>query len=437
MRTLLLSLIAPLQLATAQKAPAVRQIGPLERVSADSVRLRSIAMALAVPGGRVMINDLAGRRVVMLDSTLSRTTVVADTTSATASAYGTSWATLIRYHADSALLIAPSTLSMLVLTPSGETSRVMAIPRPADAQQLVGTPGVDTRDRLVYFGGRGTGGVLRLIRGMQLMQDGKPTEVMRILQSNSDGGIRVGKFVAESSVVIRVDLDSRMVDTAAWIRIPRYVRDIRADDEGKVTAIATTPDPLPLTDQWVVLRDGTVAIVRGSDFHVDWIDRAGKRTSSPKLPFDWQKVDDARKTVLIDSAATALQKVLDEVAGVTAGAPGRGGGGSAGAGRGDGRGARELAPMIAARANPGDLPDYVPPFAERALSADLDDNLWVETSQKVDERPVYYVIYRRGELVDRVQLPRYRTIAGFGRGVIYMAVSDGAGNVRLERARLQ
>jgi hypothetical protein len=34
-------------------------------------------------------------------------------------------------------------------------------------------------------------------------------------------------------------------------------------------------------------------------------------------------------------------------------------------------------------------------------------------------------------------LPRYRTIAGFGTGVIYMAVQEPSGKVRLERARLK
>lgn len=439
----ILGTIVATHLAGAQKPP-IRQIGRLERVSVDSLAFRSIATALPMPGGRVMLNDITGRRVVILDSTLSHTTIAADTTSATADAYGTSWATLIRLHADSALLIAPSTLSMLVLTSNGTTARVMAVPRPNDAQLLTGTPGIDTRGRLVYAGSRGTGGILRLVVGMQLVQDGKPSEIMKILQQNSDGGIRVGKVVVDSSVIVRVDLESRAIDSASWIRIPKYIREINVDNEGKVVSVATTPDPLPVTDQWVVLRDGTLAIVRGRDYHIDWIDASGQRTSSPKLPFDWQKVDDARKTALIDSAVADLQKVLDDVAAPQAGGPGRAsaGGSSASGGRGGGAsgggggGGRQYAPMIAARPSPADLPDYVPPFAERAVSGDADDNIWVRTSQMADNRPVYDVINRRGELIDRVQLPPFRTIAGFGPGVVYMAVQDNAGAIHLERAKV-
>jgi len=83
-----------------------------------------------------------------------------------------------------------------------------------------------------------------------------------------------------------------------------------------------------------------------------------------------------------------------------------------------------------------DVPDYVPAFAEHAASADAEDHVWVLTSAIVDGRPVYDVIDRHGALVDRVQLPAFRTIAGFGPGVIYMAVKDAHGVVHLERARI-
>jgi hypothetical protein len=61
----------------------------------------------------------------------------------------------------------------------------------------------------------------------------------------------------------------------------------------------------------------------------------------------------------------------------------------------------------------------------------------VRTTTIVQDQPVYDIIDRHGVLVDRVQLPPFRTIAGFAPGVIYMAVKDAAGNVRLERARIR
>jgi len=48
---------------------------------------------------------------------------------------------------------------------------------------------------------------------------------------------------------------------------------------------------------------------------------------------------------------------------------------------------------------------------------------------------VYDVIDRRGVVIDRIQVPPGRVIAGFGPGgVVYMGVLDGA-IARIERAR--
>jgi len=434
--------------AMAQAKPAIRQIGPLERVSADSFGLKSVTIALAMPGGRVMINDVTGRRVLLLDSTLSRATVVADTTGATANAYGTSWASLLSYRGDTALLVVPSTLSMFLLGPSGTTARVLAIPRPDDAQSLAGVgfgnSGFDGRGRLMYFHGS-LPGIMMLGRGMQLLQDGKPTELTRILEQHSPGSL-IGKMQADSGELLRIDLETRVLDTAAFVHVPKFTRELKLDAEGKLESIQTTPDALPLIDQWTILRDGTIAIVRGRDYHIDWIDASGKRTSSPKIPFDWQRVSDERKTALIDSAVAVWQKSFDDNAAARARGPARGAGGGNTGGRGGGGGggggagrgpAFEDAPNVATRASLNDLPDYLPPFAERAITADVDDNMWIRTTAMVDNRPVYDVVNRRGELIDRVQLPRYRTIAGFGPGVVYMAVVDAGGKVHLERARLK
>jgi hypothetical protein len=50
---------------------------------------------------------------------------------------------------------------------------------------------------------------------------------------------------------------------------------------------------------------------------------------------------------------------------------------------------------------------------------------------------VYDVVNEKGTLNDRVQMPPFRTIAGFGDGVVYMGVVDPTGSVHLERARIK
>jgi sugar lactone lactonase YvrE len=87
--------------------------------------------------------------------------------------------------------------------------------------------------------------------------------------------------------------------------------------------------------------------------------------------------------------------------------------------------------------SPSELPDYKPAFTPGSTRADADGNLWIRTSQNLNARPVYDVINRKGELIDRVQLPQNRVLVGFGpNGVVYLAVRDGT-TAHLEKARIK
>ena len=114
---------------------------------------------------------------------------------------------------------------------------------------------------------------------------------------------------------------------------------------------------------------------------------------------------------------------------------GRGGGGRGGAG-GPNAGFT-LPPLVFV--SPSELPDYKPPFFAGAVRADTDGNLWIRTipTRQVPGGPVYDVVNRKGELVDRVQIPAGRTIAGFGTGGnVYLTMRDSTG-VTIERARVR
>jgi hypothetical protein len=403
------------QTASAQKPPAIHQLGRLERVTSDS--LASVGSAVAFRDGRVLVNDRIGRRVLLFDSTLQHPKVVADTTAATADAYGSRIASLVRFRGDSALMIDQSSLSMAVIDARGTIARMMAIPRPSDAQDISGAGGVDAGGRLVYFtyGPGALQGFVMLGPGDQVYRDGKPTNLARF------------NIHLDSAWLVRVDLSSRTLDTVTPIRIATLNRELKTDANGGLTSIVTTYDPLPIVDDWTVMRDGTIAIVRGRDYHVDWLTPDGKWSSSPKLPFDWQKLDDARKRALIDSTVARWQAQSD---GIMRG--GRGGGGPP----------PNYAPMIVAAPSIESLGTYAPAFLTLSgggppIFSDADGNVWIRTTTMIDGRPVYDIVNRRGEMIDRVQLPPFRTIAGFGSGVIYMAVKDAAGAVHLERARIR
>ena len=76
-----------------------------------------------------------------------------------------------------------------------------------------------------------------------------------------------------------------------------------------------------------------------------------------------------------------------------------------------------------------DIPDYMPPFRVGAVKADRDNNIWVGTSitASVPGSVVYDVINAKGDLIDRIEIPKGYTIVGFGRGgVVYMTHRENA-----------
>jgi len=414
-----------------------------------------------LPDGRVLVNDIVGRRVVLFDSSLASFTLVADTTSATASAYGARPGGLIAYRGDSTLFVDPASLSMLVIDGKGKIARVMSVPRPNDAQFIIGgpfgTPAFDARGRLIYrapprFAGIGTVDLTH-----------PPT-------------------FPDSAAIIRVDPATRKVDTLVWFKTQKIVMNITRTPDGGVRILPVI-NPLPQTDDWAILPDGTVALVRGGDFHIDFMDANGAITSAPKIPYEWQRLSDEDKVAYVDSARKAMeaQRASGQfgvpgggVVAVTGGraAPGAGGaqaegaaasraaglaaGAAAGAalapspGASTGAGAAAGSPAPGAARDPfggvqvqltfvapTELPDYKPPFTTGATRVDADGNLWVRTTQNVNGIPVYNVINRKGDLTDRVQLPKNRTLIGFGPGgVVYLGVRDGTTS-HLEKARIK
>ena len=204
-----------------------------------------------------------------------------------------------------------------------------------------------------------------------------------------------------------------------------------------------------LEDDWVLMPDGTIAIVRARDYHIDWISPSDVRTSTRKMPIAWRRLDDDAKAAIIDSTKQALERQLAAaIAAEKNGNPApaaalRHGmtvmpvnseeGGQPAATPSDNGPLR--APEVA---NASDLPDYVPPIRPGMMRADRDGNLWIlpMTSTAAGTGLVYDVVNRQGEVFQRVRLPAGRVLQAFGAsGAIYMTVRDATG-MRVERAHL-
>lgn len=427
-------------LAAQSSVPPVRPLGPVMQVSPPDL-FGSVSAVRPLPDGGAIVNDLVRRQLIVLNATFNKKDVIADTTPATANSYSSRVAGLIAYRGDSSLFVDPQSLSMLVIDGKGDVVRVMAVPRPNDANFMIGgpfgTPGVDPQGRIVY-----RGFTFPNMRGAGPPQPGQPF---------------TPPTFPDSAPIYRVQLQTRALDTAGYFKIPATKISVTQDDRGGMR-INAQANPLPVVDDWALLPDGRIAVVRGKDYHVEWLALDGTWTSTPKIPYNWERLDDDAKDKFLDSVKVEAEKQRETMnralqsgnaaalmggGGLASGQPMRiemrmeagGGGGGGGRGRQQGGNPQLSAPtvnLVSAK----ELPDYRPVFRQGAVRADMNGNLWVRTTAPTDAGPIYDVINAKGELIDRVKVPFGRVIAGFGPEVVYMGVQDEKG-ARVERAKIK
>ena len=506
--------------ALAQGAPTspvatvpLRDVTPVIARAAQPVM--SVNMVRPLSDGSVFVNDVQRRQLLKFDASLKSVTVVADTAPGALMPYGQRPIGLIPGSGDSTIVVDASTLSLVVLDRSGRTVRVMASPRPNDINTLsnmnLGSHAFDAKGRLYYRqggqGGPGGGGMAMMFGGGNDRggnRGGAQGGNNNRQQNNNRGG--GGDFGGppgaggqsgqpfggpggrgfnpanqpDSVPIVRVDFDTRMADTVTFVKVPKNETQMTRGEDGS-TRLTIKINPLPQADDWALLSDGTVAVMRVLDYHVDYYHPDGTHTASEKLPFDWKRISDDEKTKLVDSLST-LAKAASQRAG-------QGGGGFR----------MSFEPIAAEK-----FPDYYPPVRQGSSIADRNGNLWVVPSTSnlasqlaqtmmggmggmggrggpppgvmggaaggavaggaggragaprdstrqgpppaavmammgamVNQPPlVYDVIGPDGKLRERVKLPGGRQLVGFGpNGLIYLAAREGR-QLYLETVRL-
>ncbi|HEX6558796.1 MAG TPA: hypothetical protein VF021_05020 [Longimicrobiales bacterium] len=298
-RALAITAVAPALLGAQQNdstSQARRAGPPIHRIASASAvsteRLRAVATVRELSDGRVLVNDVLARRVLLMDSTMRTVAVVLDSTSEKATTYGPRPGALLPYRADTTFFIDPASYAILVLDADGRIVRTRSVWRAQDAMYFanpggpVAQAGPDAKGRIVY----------------RIAARPAPPRV------RPPAGVPYFPEDPDSAFVVAANLDTRKLDTLGVIRTPRNELRVRVNaDRG--FSIAPVVNPLPSTDEWAVLPDGTVAFVRGRDYRIEYLHPDGTVTSSAKLPFDWQRLTDEDKQQLVDSVKAAQQKV--------------------------------------------------------------------------------------------------------------------------------
>jgi hypothetical protein len=378
--------------STANAVP-VRDVSAVIARSAQPIG--SITSLRALSDGSVFVLDFQKRQLVRFDPSLSSVLVVADSAPGAMMPYPQRPIGMLPYLGDSTLVADPSTMSLVVLDKSGRTARVMASPRPNDINTLgsvnLGTHAFDAKGRLYYRQGSSggpSGGMAGMFgSGMDRTRGGgqgggnqggsrggtpnrgggdfggggggPPGGAMGggNTGGNSPFGGPGGRGFnpanqPDSVPIVRVDFDSRAADTVTFVKVPKNETQMTRGEDGG-TRLTVRINPMPQADDWALLADGTVAVIRVLDYHVDYYRPDGTHVASEKLPFDWKRITDDDKVKLVDSLQT-LAKAASQRAG--------GGGGFR----------MNFEPIAAER-----LPDYYPPVRQGSSIADRNGGLWV------------------------------------------------------------
>ena len=101
------------------------------------------------------------------------------------------------------------------------------------------------------------------------------------------------RYRPDSAPLVRFDFATRKLDTAAFIKIAPVRMNVVQNERG--VSMSTVINPMPVVDDWAVLPDGAIALLRGKDYRLEVINADGTRAAGEKVAFDWQRLTDDDK----------------------------------------------------------------------------------------------------------------------------------------------
>jgi hypothetical protein len=231
---------------------------------------------------------------------------------------------------------------------------------------------------------------------------------------------------ADTAPIIRFDRATKKTDTLAWVLTPlTQIRSSQGGSQGgtNVSIRAGGGNPFAAADDWAVMPDGRLAVVRTKDYHVDWYAPNGQKTSGPAVAYEKLKVTEDDKKAFRERRASGVGTAI-----VVTQQQGPGGAT---------RSAGVAPPSSMQIPEPTDWPDVKPAFTANAAAAAPNGQLWVlRTRAAKDKIPTYDVFDATGRVVSRVALPADTRLVGFGNGTVYLARSDEDDLQYLQRYRM-
>lgn len=222
---------------------------------------------------------------------------------------------------------------------------------------------------------------------------------LRTIDMSADG------FHERDGVVMRWTPGTTSLDTVAVLRVMSHAP--RAN---------TGYNPFRYRDGWGLAADGAIAIIGTEPYRVEWI-TGRQRTSGSPISYDRVRIDAGER----DAERDAFSR--------------RGRGGMRFRGPPQARGSRD--PQIRRQIPDDVFPPFKPPFTESRVLVSPAGEVWIPRASPWNaERTIVDVVGRDAILRRHVSIPVNTRVVGFGRGVMFVAVTDEDDLQWLERIPL-
>jgi hypothetical protein len=212
-----------------------------------------------------------------------------------------------------------------------------------------------------------------------------------------------GPTPADSMIIVRFDLEANPGFTRLGaIKTPQTGSQERRL-EGSTIVVRVPFAGLALADAWTLLPDGTIAIIRGKGYTIEFLGRDGKTTPPVAIPYERIRVTEADKKAELDWQREQLNSVMAVIK-------------------------KTMPPNLTldlAITPPPSWPVEYPPIAAIIAWPAPNGNVWVRRSVPARlDREQWDVIDRSGKLVARWQLPPSTSLIGIGANAVYTSRRD-------------
>ena len=89
--------------------------------------------------------------------------------------------------------------------------------------------------------------------------------------------------MADTAAIMAFDFKIGSTVPIANVKVAGAMSLIQSDPTTGAIRVQRKANPFPTIDDWVLLPDGTLAVIRGADLHIDFISQDGKRRSTPPM----------------------------------------------------------------------------------------------------------------------------------------------------------